>query len=191
MTYDIILCGVGGQGILSVAAVIAQAAMDSGLRVRQSEVHGMAQRGGAVQAHLRISDAEIHSDLVPLGAADMILSMEPIEALRYLSYLAVGGIVVTAAEPYANIPDYPELGTVLDAVRALPRSLVVPTKDLAAKAGNPAFANMALVGAASAYLPLDRDKIRGAVGVRLGSKGEATVSGNLEALELGRKGATA
>lgn len=189
MTYDIVLCGVGGQGILSVAAVIAQAAMDSGLRVRQSEVHGMAQRGGAVQAHLRLSDGPIHSDLVPLGAADMILSMEPLEALRYLSYLTVGGIVVSAADPYNNIPDYPELGSVIEALKALPRSRVVQAKEIAAATGNAVYANMALVGAASSYLPIAHDKIRAAVGVRLGAKGEEMVAKNLEALELGRKGA--
>ena len=188
MTYDIILCGVGGQGILSVAAVIALAAMDSGLEVRQSEVHGMAQRGGAVQAHLRIADADIHSDLVGMGRADMILSMEPLEALRYLDYLAAGGIVVTAAEPFNNIADYPDEERVLAAVRALPRNVLVRAKDIAAKAGNPNSANMALVGAASMYLPLHYAKIQAALKARLGPKGADVVEKNLKALDLGRDG---
>jgi len=191
MKYDIILCGVGGQGILSVAAVIAQAAMDAGLEVRQSEVHGMAQRGGAVQAHLRISDADIHSDLIGKGRADMILSMEPLETLRYLNYLTAGGMVVSAAEPFNNIPDYPDLAKVLEAVKALPRSVVVQTKSIADKAGNPNSANMALVGSASTYLPLKYATIQAALKTRLGSKGADVVEKNLMAMELGRTGGAA
>jgi len=191
MKYDIILCGVGGQGILSVAAVIAQAAMDAGLEVRQSEVHGMAQRGGAVQAHLRISDADIHSDLIGLGRADMILSMEPLETLRYLNYLTAGGMVVSAAEPFNNIPDYPDLARVLEALKALPRSVVVQTKSIADKAGNPNSANMALVGSASTYLPLKYATIQAALKTRLGSKGADVVEKNLMAMELGRTGGAA
>jgi indolepyruvate ferredoxin oxidoreductase, beta subunit len=188
MKYDIILCGVGGQGILSVAAVIAQAAMDSGFEVRQSEVHGMAQRGGAVQAHLRIADADIHSDLIGLGRADMILSMEPLEALRYLDYLGTGGIVVSAAEPFDNISDYPDEAAVLAAIRALPRNVTVKAKDIAAQAGNPNSANMALVGAASIYLPIEYGKIQAALKTRLDSKGADVVGKNLKALDLGRTG---
>ncbi len=191
MKYDIILCGVGGQGILSVAAVIAQAAMDAGMEVRQSEVHGMAQRGGAVQAHLRISDADIHSDLIGKGRADMILSMEPLETLRYLEYLTAGGMVVSAAEPFNNIPDYPDLARVLEALKALPRSVVVQTKSIADKAGNPNSANMALVGSASTYLPLKYATIQAALKTRLGSKGADVVEKNLMAMELGRTGGAA
>jgi len=191
MKYDIILCGVGGQGILSVAAVIAQAAMDAGMEVRQSEVHGMAQRGGAVQAHLRISDADIHSDLIGKGRADMILSMEPLETLRYLNYLTAGGMVVSAAEPFNNIPDYPDLARVLEALKALPRSVVVQTKSIADKAGNPNSANMALVGSASTYLPLKYATIQAALKTRLGSKGADVVEKNLMAMELGRTGGAA
>jgi len=186
MKYDIILCGVGGQGILSVAAVIAQAAMDAGLEVRQSEVHGMAQRGGAVQAHLRISDADIHSDLIGKGRADMILSMEPLETLRYLDYLTGGGMVVSAAESFNNIPDYPEEARILDAIKALPRNVVVQTKSIALKVGNPNSANMALVGAASPYLPIKYNLLQAALKTRLGSKGAEIEEKNLTALDLGR-----
>lgn len=188
MKYDIILCGVGGQGILSVAAVIAQAAMDAGLRVRQSEVHGMAQRGGAVQAHLRMSDCDIHGDLIGKGRADMILSMEPLEALRYLDWLKPDGLVVSAAEPYENIPVYPELGPLLAAIKALPGGKVVQTRALAEKAGMPTSANMVLVGAASGHLPLGTGSIEKALRARLGSKGEDIVAKNLKALALGREG---
>ena len=108
MKYDIILAGVGGQGVLSIAAIIAQAAMADGLQVRQSEVHGMSQRGGGVQAHLRISDERISSDLIPTGSANMILSLEPMESLRYLSWLSRCALI-TAADPFVNIPNYPEI----------------------------------------------------------------------------------
>lgn len=191
MKYDVILCGVGGQGILSVAAVIARAAMDAGLQVRQSEVHGMAQRGGAVQAHLRLSDGDIHGDLIGQGRADMILSMEPLEALRYLSYLGPDGLIVSAAEPYNNIVDYPDVGTVLAALQAQPHRVIVRTKAIAEEAGNPNSANMALVGAAAARLPLDIGLIQNAVRAWLSAKGADIVDRNLRALELGRKAGVA
>lgn len=191
MKYDVILCGVGGQGILSVAAVIARAAMDAGLQVRQSEVHGMAQRGGAVQAHLRLSDGDIHGDLIGQGRADMILSMEPLEALRYLSYLGPDGLIVSAAEPYDNIVDYPDVDTVLAALQAQPHSVIVRTKAIAEEAGNPNSANMALVGAAAARLPLDIVLIQNAVRAWLSAKGADIVDRNLRALELGRKAGVA
>lgn len=187
MKYDVILCGVGGQGILSVAAVIARAAMDAGLQVRQSEVHGMAQRGGAVQAHLRLSDGDIHGDLIGLGRADMILSMEPLEALRYIAYLGGNGMIISAAEAYNNIVDYPDIAAVLSALKAQPRSVIVQTKSIAEEAGNPNSANMALVGAAAAHLPVDITLIRNAVRAWLSSKGGDIVDRNLTALELGRK----
>lgn len=191
MKYDVILCGVGGQGILSVAAVIARAAMDQGLQVRQSEVHGMAQRGGAVQAHLRLSDGDIHGDLIGLGRADMILSMEPLEALRYLSYLGPNGMVVSAAEPYNNIVDYPDMEAVLGSLRKQPRIVIVQTKNIAQEAGNPSSANMALVGAAAAYLPLDMARIQNAVRAWLSAKGADMVDRNLKALALGRNAGAA
>ena len=128
MKYDIILAGVGGQGVLSVAAGIATGAMLQGLNVRQSEVHGMAQRGGAVMSHLRISDEEIPGDLVGLGNADMILSMEPLESLRYLGYLSKTGKLVTASEPVINIPDYPDKDRVLSKVEETGVAVIVDAK---------------------------------------------------------------
>ena len=134
MTYDIILAGVGGQGVLSLATIIARAAMLDGLEVRQSEVHGMSQRGGAVQAHMRISDKPITSDLIPVGGADMILSMEPVEALRYLSFLKPEGILVAAAEPVVNIGNYPILGNPCSDTKT-PRNRLVHAEQLAREAG--------------------------------------------------------
>ena len=189
--YDIIVCGVGGQGILSVAAVIADAAMKAGLEVRQSEVHGMAQRGGPVQAQLRISDTAIHGDLIGHGRADLILAMDPLESLRYVEYLNKRGMVISAAEPFRNIEDYPDETAVLDAIRALPRHRLVQTKRLAEEAGIPGGANMVLVGAASSELPLPLERIQEALESRLASKGQSIVEKNLAALQAGRSGSLA
>ena len=127
MKYDIILAGVGGQGVLSIAAIIASAAMKSGLSVRQSEVHGMSQRGGGVSAHLRLSDTVIASDLIPQGKADMILAMEPMESLRYLPWLGAKGVLLTAAEPFVNINNYPEIETIYKTIDSLPDSRILKT----------------------------------------------------------------
>lgn len=110
MKKDIILCGVGGQGILSIATVIGEAATKAGLYLKQAEVHGMSQRGGDVQSNLRLSTETIWSDLIPQGGADVVISMEPMESLRYLPYLAKTGVIVTSCKPFINIPNYPDEG---------------------------------------------------------------------------------
>jgi len=186
VTYDIILAGVGGQGVLSLAAIVAKAAMLDGFFVRQSEVHGMAQRGGAVLAHLRISDEPIAGDLVPAGGADMVLAMEPLESLRYLSYLKPEGIVVTAAEPFVNIPDYPEIEKVLGAIRALPRSLLIDAAGIAKEAGSPRAVNMALAGAASLLLPVRLASIERGIDELFGKKDPRAAEANRRAIELAR-----
>ncbi|MBO8450479.1 MAG: indolepyruvate oxidoreductase subunit beta [Spirochaetes bacterium] len=185
MTYNILLAGVGGQGVLSLAAVIAKAAMAAGLEVRQSEVHGMSQRGGGVQAHLRIADGPVYSDLIPSGGADMILSMEPLEALRYLPFLRPDGVVVTASEPVVNIPDYPDLESVLAAIRALPSAKIVDAEEIAKQAGNPKAVNMALVGAAGTWLPLSEEVIADSVRDMFARKDPRVIDANMKALALG------
>lgn len=185
MTYNILLAGVGGQGVLSLAAVIAKAAMAAGLEVRQSEVHGMSQRGGGVQAHLRIADGPVYSDLIPSGGADMILSMEPLEALRYLPVLRPDGVVVTASEPVVNIPDYPDLESVLAAIRALPSAKIVDAEEIAKQAGNPKAVNMALVGAAGTWLPLSEEVIADSVRDMFARKDPRVIDANMKALALG------
>jgi indolepyruvate ferredoxin oxidoreductase beta subunit len=185
MKCDIVLAGVGGQGVLSIAAIIAGAAMADGLEVRQSEVHGMAQRGGAVSAHLRISDARIAGDLVPSGGADLILSMEPVESLRYVSFLKPDGVIVTAAESFVNIPDYPDLGTILAAVRGFARSRVVEAADLAREAGSARSVNMVIVGAASPFIPVARASIEASIARLFGAKDAALVQANLAAFAAG------
>ena len=189
MTCDIILCGVGGQGVLSIASIIAGAAMAGGLKVRQSEVHGMAQRGGAVSAHLRISDTQIFCDLIPSGGADLILSMEPVESLRYLSFLKPEGVIVTAAEPFVNIPDYPELGGILKAIASLPRSRAIAAADLAKKAGSARAVNMVIVGAASPFIPVAPEKLEKRIAELFGAKDASLVEVNLRAFAAGRAAA--
>ena len=190
MKFDIILAGVGGQGVLSVSAIIASSAMKEGLAVKQSEVHGMSQRGGAVLAHLRLSDRPIASDLIPRGSASMILSMEPLESLRYLEYLSVDGTVMTATNPVANIPDYPPLDELLARIGSLPRALTVDAESLARKAGSARATNMVMVGAASALLPVPFDTIEHFVQSAFAAKGAKVVETNLKALHAGRAAAS-
>lgn len=189
MKYDIVFAGVGGQGVLSMAAIIARAAAAEGLHVKQSEVHGMAQRGGAVQAHLRLSDRPIESDLIPLGAADLVLSLEPVESLRYVPCLAPSGTLVTASNAFVNIPDYPDVEGILARVRSLPRARVVEAERLADEAGDLLAVNTVMVGAAASLLPLRPESLEGAVRSTFGKKGERTLAVNLAALEAGRRAA--
>ena len=189
MKFDILFAGVGGQGVLSMAAIIGRAAVAEGLQAKQSEVHGMAQRGGAVQAHLRLSDLAIASDLIGRGGADMILSLEPLESLRYLSYLSTKGVLVTAAEPFANIPNYPDVAKLLAQVRALPLGVVIEAERLANEAGDVQTVNTVMVGAASAFLPLAPGHLEEAVRENFVRKGEALVNMNLAAFRAGRAAA--
>lgn len=186
MKYDIILCGVGGQGVLSVAAAIASAAAAEGLKVRQSEVHGMAVRGGAVMSHLRISDKTIPGDLVPKGGADMILSMEPLEALRYTGYLKPDGICVSSGDPFNNISNYPDAEELKTKVRSIPGARLVDANALSQEAGNKRAVNMVMVGAASTYLPFPAASLEAAITALFIKKGDAIVNLNLAAFQLGR-----
>jgi indolepyruvate ferredoxin oxidoreductase beta subunit len=189
MTFDIIFAGVGGQGVLSMAAIIGRAALSEGLQAKQSEVHGMAQRGGAVQAHLRLSDRTIESDLIPLGMADLILSLEPVESLRYLEQLSPSGTLVTAAKPFVNIPDYPDVEGVLAKVRSLPHAIVVDAEKLAMEAGDVQTLNTVMVGAVVRLLPLRVETIEKAVAATFASKGNVVIQANLAALRAGGQAA--
>ncbi|MBQ7268595.1 MAG: indolepyruvate oxidoreductase subunit beta [Bacteroidales bacterium] len=185
MKKDIILCGVGGQGILSIATVIGEAATAAGLYLKQAEVHGMSQRGGDVQSHLRLSSEPIYSDLIPLGGADLIVSMEPMEALRYLPWLGAEGTVVTASKPLVNIPDYPEEAALHAELSKVPHLVCEDIDAMAAKAGNPRGANMALLGLAAPYIGiLDRNALREAMKRVFTPKGEAVVAMNLKCYDL-------
>jgi indolepyruvate ferredoxin oxidoreductase beta subunit len=187
MKYDVILAGVGGQGVLSVAAIIALGATKDGLAVRQSEVHGMAQRGGSVQAHLRLSDQTIVSDLIGKASADMILSMEPIESLRYLAYLKPNGVLVTSTDPVKNIPTYPEVAGIYAAIRSLPSARLIEAAALARQAGSARSTNMVMVGAASAYLPVQEKSLFAAIDELFARKGERVVEVNRKAFQMGKE----
>ena len=186
MDRNIILAGVGGQGILSIAYVIDNAALSAGHHFKQAEVHGMAQRGGAVQSHLRYSDRPIHSDLVPRGRADMVLSIEPLEVFRYLHFLAPDGWVVTSTTPYINIPDYPDPESLVADLAELPRTILVDTGRLARAAGNMRAQNMVVVGAASILLEFEPEAMLTHVTSLFARKGEKIVAVNRRAFELGR-----
>ena len=154
MKKDIILCGVGGQGILSIATIIGEAATKADVNLKQAEVHGMSQRGGDVQSNLRLSTEPIYSDLIPLGECDLIISMEPMEALRYLPYLSKDGVVVTSNKPLVNIPNYPDEQALFAELNALPNVVQLDIEQIAKEAGNPREANVALLGMAAKYLQI-------------------------------------
>lgn len=189
MNYDIVLAGVGGQGVLSVAAVVATAALEEGLAVKQSETHGMSQRGGSVVAHLRLADAPIASDLIAHRSASMVLGLEPLESLRQLAYLAADGVLVTSSKPVTNIPDYPPLDELLAEIRRLPRSVVFDADALARRAGSGRAVNMVMVGAASPFLPLAAGTIERSIAERFRSKGEDVLEVNRKAFRAGRQAA--
>jgi indolepyruvate ferredoxin oxidoreductase beta subunit len=187
MKTNIILAGVGGQGILTIAAVLDTAALASDLNLKQSEVHGMSQRGGAVQSHVRISDTEIHSDLIPQGKADIIISVEPMEALRYLPFLKKDGYLVTDSNPFENIPDYPKLEELYNEIKLLPNNILIDAKKIAKDLGNSKATNIVLLGAASSLLPLDEESLVQAIKTLFERKGERVVNKNIEAFNKGKE----
>ena len=188
MKKDIILAGVGGQGILSIAAVIGMAAVESGLYLKQAEVHGMSQRGGAVQSHLRISDSPIASDLIPQGNCDMILSVEPMEALRYLPFLAKDGWLVTSSKSFENIEDYPSVDELFEEIRKLQNHVIIDAFSIARDIGSQKVSNIVMLGAASDYLGLTQESLEGALDTLFRRKGEDMVMLNIKALKAGKNG---
>ena len=187
MKTDIILAGVGGQGILSIAAVIGSAAVEENLFIKQTEVHGMSQRGGDVQSHLRISDQAIASDLIPLGKADIIISLEPMEALRYLPYLKKEGWIVTNSKPFENIPNYPETDQWMKEYQDFPHKMILNVEQIAKDLGAPRSGNVVLLGAASPYIQIDFAHLENGIRHIFGKKGENVVEMNLKALRAGKE----
>lgn len=186
MKQDIILAGVGGQGILSIATVIGSAALEQGLHLKQAEVHGMSQRGGDVQSNLRLSSAPIHSDLIPRGAADVVVSLEPMEALRYLPWLSREGWIITNTTPFVNIPDYPDIDKIKAEFGKLPRVIALDVDAIARQNGSPRSANMVLLGATAAVLSiLDADRLRDGIRRIFARKGDAVVEANIKAFDAG------
>jgi indolepyruvate ferredoxin oxidoreductase, beta subunit len=186
MQTNIILAGVGGQGIVSISYVIDMAATNQGLSFKQAEVHGMSQRGGAVMSHLRISDAPIHSDLVPKGRATLILSVEPLESLRYIDYLSPEGAVVCGVDPFVNIPDYPAIEQVLDTIATLPTHTLIASERLARQAGSARAQNIVLLGAASPYLGLNEPLLEQGILDAFAAKGEKIQKTNIDAFRAGK-----
>ncbi len=187
MKTDIILSGVGGQGILSIATIIGEAVVSEGLYMKQSEVHGMSQRGGDVQSNLRISDQPIYSDLIPMGKADLILSLEPMEALRYLPYLSQDGWLVTSSVPFINIPNYPQEAELKKALDSVAHKVVFDVESKARDCGSPRSANVVLLGAATPFLHLPYEKIEQGIRAIFGRKGQDIVDKNLMALAAGKE----
>lgn len=186
MKQDIILSGVGGQGIVSIASVIGLAALEENLYIKQSEVHGMSQRGGAVMSHLRVSSKPIASDLIPTGSADMILSVEPMESLRYLPYLSDKGWVVTNSKPFINIENYPEIESVINELTRLPHSLMADAEQLAEEAGSIRTSNMVVLGIASPLLTLSAEVLENAIKKLFSSKSHEIIDMNIKAFRIGR-----
>ena len=186
MKTDIILCGVGGQGILSIATVIGEAAMNENLFIKQAEVHGMSQRGGDVQSNLRISSQHINSDLIPLGSADVIISMEPMEALRYLPFLKKEGWIITSSTPFVNIPNYPDMKIVNDDLDKINNVIRIDIEKLAKDNAIPRSANMILLGAAQKAIGIDYDILQNAIKTVFARKGDVIVEANIKALDIGR-----
>jgi len=185
MKKDIILAGVGGQGILSIAATIGTAALNAGLYLKQAEVHGMSQRGGDVQSNLRISDKEIASDLIPMGKADMIISVEPMESLRYLPMLSPDGWLITNTKPYINIKNYPPMDRLMAEIESIPNQVSLDADEIAKDLGSPKSANMVILGAACPFVGLSYEELQNAIRAIFSRKGEEVINTNLKALEAG------
>lgn len=185
MKKDIILAGVGGQGIISIASIIGFAALEQGMYLKQSEVHGMSQRGGDVMSNLRISHDKIASDLIPFGQADLIISVEPLEALRYLPYLSPDGWVITSTRPFNNIPNYPEIELVMAEVEKLPHHIALDAEVMAKESGSAKAANTVILGASTPFLGMSYEKLENAIRFIFRNKGQDVIDLNLTALKAG------
>lgn len=186
MKKDIILAGVGGQGILSIASIIGEAALKEGLHIKQAEVHGMSQRGGDVQSNLRISSDAIFSDLIPQGCADLVISLEPMEALRYLPFLSKDGWIVTNTAPFVNIPNYPDLEKIIAELKTIKNVILVDVDKVATQVGNARGANIVLLGACSHLLGIESSKFEDGIRRIFARKGEEIVEKNIAAFRAGQ-----
>ena len=189
MKCDVVIAGVGGHGVVSLGMVLAACGRADGLEVKLSEVHGMAQRGGSVQANLRLSDEPIHGALIARASADVLLGTEPLESLRYVGALAPEGVLLSATDPHENIPNYPPIEELESRLRALPRVVLVEASRLAREAGTAKAANVVMAGAASLYLPLSVGALEEQIRKAFASKGEGVVESNLTAFHKGREAA--
>jgi len=187
MKTNIILSGVGGQGILTIAAILDTAAIHQDLNIKQSEIHGMSQRGGAVHSHVRISDKEVYSDLIPKGKADLILSVEPMESLRYLPYLKEDGWLITDSKSFDNILDYPDESKLIEEIKAHKNTLVIDATKIAKELGNSRAANIILLGLAANKIPLPKESLIDAIKLLFAKKSERIVDLNIKAFNVGEE----
>ena len=187
MKSDIVLAGVGGQGILTIATILGGAALADNLFLKQAEVHGMSQRGGDVQSNLRLSSDPIFSDLIPLGGADLIVSLEPMEALRYIQFLSAEGWIVTNYAPFVNIDNYPEMESIQQELAKHPNVVSFDMDELAKEVASARSSNLVLLGAASPFIDMSVDKIEAAVRNLFAPKGEKIVDANIAAFRAGRQ----
>ena len=186
MKTDIILAGVGGQGILSIAATIGMAALNNNLHLKQAEVHGMSQRGGAVQSHFRVSSKPIASDLIPKGACDIILSVEPMESLRYIDFLHKDGWIITNSTPFVNISDYPDVDQILAKIKERKNTIILDADKMAKEIGSPRSSNIVTLGAASPFIDIPFEAFEEAIKLIFQKKGEKVIEANIQALRAGR-----
>ena len=187
MKKDIILAGVGGQGILSIAATIGTAAIDLNLYLKQAEVHGMSQRGGDVQSHLRLSSDPIYSDLIPEGKADLIISIEPMESLRYLPMLSKSAWIITNTQPFINIPNYPDLDQIIQRIKSIPNHIAINADEIAKEIGSARSANIVILGASAPFLDIAAENLEKAIITIFKNKGEEVIQANLDAFRAGLK----
>jgi indolepyruvate ferredoxin oxidoreductase beta subunit len=185
MKTDIILAGVGGQGILSIATILGDAALKENLYLKQAEVHGMSQRGGDVQSNLRLSSQKIASDLIPLRGADLIVSLEPMEALRYLPYLNENGWIVTNTTPFVNIENYPDMEKIKAELACHPNVIAFDMDEMAKAVATPRSSNMVLLGAAAPFIDIDEDKIRDGIRNVFARKSAEIIESNIKAFNAG------
>lgn len=187
MKTDIVLAGVGGQGILTIATILGAAALDSNLFLKQAEVHGMSQRGGDVQSNLRISSNPIYSDLIPQRGADLIVSLEPMEALRYIPFLKKGGWIITNSTPFVNIDNYPDISELENELKSTGNTVMFDMEAVAKEVASPRSSNMVLLGAASPFIDIPEEKIENYISNLFAKKGEKIVESNIAAFRRGRE----
>jgi len=184
---NIIFCGVGGQGILLASEITSDALMAAGFDVKRSEVHGMAQRGGSVIAHLRYGK-KVWSPVIDPGTADIQVAFEMLEALRYLPYLHAGSRVIVNTQKIAPSPvstgveQYPE--GIIDRLRTNGLSVIpFDAHEIGKALGEPRASNLAIVGALSTFLPVNEDVFRDAIKFRVKAR---FLDVNMQAFQKGR-----
>ena len=184
--HGIVLSGVGGQGVLSLAQIVLEALRRSGFHALQSEIHGMSQRGGSVHAQVCFSEVPLTSPIIDEGCAELLIALEPLEALRYVAMLRMDGHLVVSEEPQVNMEGYPPLDDVYAALKAVRGAHLLDTEDLARRLNHRQAGGMALLGMASRHLPVPEATWHAVITERFEAKGARIIEKNLEAFEAGR-----